>query len=239
MILHLSPDAPALLRAAADTALFLHIGGGTVGMLAGTVAMVARKGERLHRFAGNVFFAAMLCMAGVGAIVSPLLPSAPNTVAAILALYLIATAWLAAKRPDGPIGWQERILFLFPVGAIVAGIYFIIVAANSPSGTIDDAPPQAFYMFLVFGFLAAGSDLKVILRGSIAGAARIARHLWRMSTAFFLATGSFFLGQQEIMPGVVRGSTVLLVLAFAPLALLAFWMIRVRFTKWYSQGAAA
>src|SRR6185295_13346015 len=122
MNLHVAQDASPLLRAAADTVLFLHIAGGTVGMLSGAVAVVARKGERLHRFAGNVFFVSMLTMAGVGAIVSPLLPSRVNTVAAILALYLLVTAWVAAKRPDGKIGWTERLAIVVPVLGIGAAI---------------------------------------------------------------------------------------------------------------------
>jgi hypothetical protein len=87
--------------------------------------------------------------------------------------------------------------------------------------------------------LAALLDLKVIINGGIAGAARIARHLWRMCLAFFIATGSFFLGQMKVMPDwVLQFRPVLYALAFAPLAFLVFWMIRVRLTKWYERGAA-
>ncbi len=35
--------------------LILHITGGTVGLLSGTVAMAEPKGGRLHRSFGNVF----------------------------------------------------------------------------------------------------------------------------------------------------------------------------------------
>lgn len=56
-------------------------------------------------------------------------------------------------------------------------------------------------------------------------------NLWRMCFAFFVATGSFFLGQQDVMPQAVRGSPILFVLAFAPFALMLFWLVRVRFSK--------
>jgi hypothetical protein len=42
-------------------------------------------------------------------------------------------------------------------------------------------------------------DVKVILRGSMTGQQRIGRHLTRMCAAFFLAAGSFFVGQQKVM----------------------------------------
>ena len=41
-------------------------------------------------------------------------------------------------------------------------------------------------------------------RRSCPAAQRIARHLWRMCFAFFIATGSFFLGQQDILPKAVQ-----------------------------------
>ena len=52
-----------------------------------------------------------------------------------------------------------------------------------------------------------------------------------MCFAFFIATGSFFLGQQDVLPQAVRGSPILFVLAFAPFAVMAFWLVRVRFAK--------
>jgi hypothetical protein len=62
-------------------------------------------------------------------------------------------------------------------------------------------------------------------------AQRISRHLWRMCFAFFIATGSFFLGQQDVLPKAVRGSAILFVLAFAPFAVMPFWLVRLRFRK--------
>jgi len=41
-------------------------------------------------------------------------------------------------------------------------------------------------------------DLNAILRKKLTAAQRISRHLWRMCFASFAATGSFFLGQQDV-----------------------------------------
>jgi hypothetical protein len=56
-----------------------------------------------------------------------------------------------------------------------------------------------------------------------------------MCFAFFVATGSFFMGQQDVLPQVVRGSPVLFVLALAPIALMLFWLARVRFSRLISE----
>jgi hypothetical protein len=52
-----------------------------------------------------------------------------------------------------------------------------------------------------------------------------------MCFAFFIATGSFFLGQQDVMPQALRGSPMLFAFAFAPFAVMAFWLARLRLAK--------
>jgi hypothetical protein len=49
-----------------------------------------------------------------------------------------------------------------------------------------------------------------------------------MCFALFIATGSFFLGQMKFIPEPVRIVPLLLVLAFAPIPFLGYWMWRVR-----------
>jgi len=61
-VLHISPDSHVLVHAAAAAVLYLHVGAGTVGLLAGAAAFVFRKGSRLHRQAGKVFVIAMLVL---------------------------------------------------------------------------------------------------------------------------------------------------------------------------------
>ena len=79
--------------------------------------------------------------------------------------------------------------------------------------------------------LAAAGDLRMLLRGGISGRPRLARHLWRMCFGLFIASGSFFLGQQQVFPSAIRKQYILAPLAILPLILLIYWMIRVRFSK--------
>jgi hypothetical protein len=78
-----------------------------------------------------------------------------------------------------------------------------------------------------------------VIKGGLTGAARIARHLWRMCFAFFFAAGSFFLGQQKVMPVWMHGAWYLHVLGLAPLVFMAFWLVRVRTTKRFKQPTPA
>ena len=233
------PGAPEWQHFAADALLYLHIGGGTLGMLSGVGALLSRKGEWAHRFAGNVFFLSMLVTYAIGAGVAPFLSEGqrPNTIAGIMALYLLISGWMAVKRPENTSGRLE--VFGLGVAVLVAsaGGLFMYMGAHSASGTIDGSPPQAFLVFALAGTFAALGELNVILRGGISGAARVARHLWRMCFSLFIASGSFFLGQQQVMPEWMRDSPLLLVAALAPLAFMFFWLIRVRLTRWYKGEA--
>jgi hypothetical protein len=243
-ILAVDPVAPWYVKGAADALLVLHIGGGGVGMVSGFAALAVRKGSHAHAIAGTVFFVSMLAMASVGATVSPFLPDGflhetTNVVAAIMTLYLLITSWAAIRHRDGQVGRLEIAGLATALAVCAAAIVFILIARSSPTGTIGDTPPQAFYVFLFVGGFAAGSDLRVILKGSIKGSARIARHLWRMCLSLSVATGSFFLGQQKFLPTFLHGSPLLFIPVFAPLVLMFYWLIRVRQTGWFKARKVA
>jgi hypothetical protein len=92
--------------------------------------------------------------------------------------------------------------------------------------------PAAMSLFLgSVMVLATLGDLRMLARGGITGLERIRRHAWRMSFGLFIATGSFFIGQQQIFPAWFRGSIVLMMLGVFPLGLLLFWAVRLRFGK--------
>ena len=228
---HIAPGSPFWIYALVIAALAAHIAGGSVAIVSGTVALTARKGGAWHRRSGKVFFVAMLVAAAMAAALAAWIPQRGNVVGGIFAFYLVATAWMTVRRKSTGIGSGE-IAGAFVAAAIAAiAIVFGVEAARSPSGAIDGTGAANFYVTAALAAFAAALDIKMILQGGIVGIPRIARHIWRVCTGLFIATGSFFLGQQKVMPGFVQGSPVLFVLALAPLAFLIFWMIRVRFAR--------
>jgi hypothetical protein len=88
------------------------------------------------------------------------------------------------------------------------------------------------YFFMgTIPLLAAAGDIRMLIRGGISGTPRIARHLWRMCFGLFIATGSFFLGQQQVFPAAIRKQYILAPLAILPLVLLIYWLVRVRIVR--------
>src|SRR5215469_3746424 len=95
--------------------LVLHITGGIVGLLSGTIAMVYRKGSEGHRTAGKVFVFSMVIMGACATYLAVLKHQMNNVFGGILTFYLISTAWLAGRKSDqrtGIFDWGALLLAL-------------------------------------------------------------------------------------------------------------------------------
>jgi len=210
---------------------WIHVAGGVAALVSGTVALAVRKGSGAHVSAGTWFCVAMFVLGVTASILAPFKSPPDSPIGGIMVCYFVATAWMAVRRRSGTPGRFEKIacaLVLVMAAAIIGHGFEVALA---PPGEFT-APPGAGALFGLGGIclLAGLLDLKFIIRGTLSATQRLSRHLWRMCFAFFVATGSFFLGQQDVLPQAMRGSPVLFVLAFAPFALMLFWLARVRFS---------
>ncbi len=228
-------------------AFVLHIGGGTVGLLSGTVAVIARKGGRVHRAAGNVFFWSMLVMAMFAIYLGFAMPGQlVNVFIGTFAFYLVATGWMTVKRPEGTTGFPEK---LATAVALILLTPFAVLSFQLATGlppflksTVAFEGPVliAIYAFTAVLAIAALSDAKLVFTDGIAGVPRIARHLWRMCLGLTLATGSAFTnGLSRFLPGPYHVPPAFFFPQFLPLGVLIFWMIRVRLTNWYRNDGKA
>ena len=216
--------------------LVVHISGGIVGLLSGGVAMSFRKGSRGHRVAGNVFFVAMLCLSSAGAYMAYFVkPNMGNVMGGVMTFYMVATAWATAKRKDGETGIFDWGALLVPLAVGVLLLIGGVQAAQRQVPSKNGVPIGMLFFMGSVGLLSAAGDVRMLVRGGVSGARRIVRHLWRMCFGLFIATGSFFLGQQKVFPASWRGATVWFVPALMPLVLLIYWVLRVWFTKAFKQ----
>jgi hypothetical protein len=207
--------------------MWVHIAAGILALSAGAVAVATRKGQAWHARAGSCFFASMLVLGVTAAVLEPFRTPEPGSpIGGIMVCYFVATAWVAARRRDGATGKFEMIACAVALGMAALMAWGAVTGAGTtPAGT---GP-----VFVLAGIclLAGLLDLSAILRRKLTAAQRLARHLWRMCFAFFVATGSVVLAQQDVMPRAVQGSPILFLLAFAPFAVMAFWLVRLSFAK--------
>ena len=218
--------------------LLLHIVAGTLGMLSGFVAVFLRKGSRQHGIAGNVFVIAMLCLSSTGVFLAIMKSQPGNVLGGALTFYLVATAWLTARRRDGAPGIVDWGALLVVLGLAAVEVTWGLEAATSPTGLKYDYPPGPYFFLGSVAVLAVVGDVRMLVRHGISGAQRIARHLWRMCFALFIAASSIFLARQQIFPALLRKTGVLLLLSFLPLLLMIFWLLRVRFGNAFREKVA-
>jgi len=205
--------------------MMIHIAGGLIALAAGAAAVAARKGGAAHGAAGTWFCVAMLVLGVTASILEPFRQPEPGSpVGGIIVCYFVLTGWMTARRRDGRAGWIEKTACAAALATAALMVWGGLTGATTPAG------PGPIFALAFVCLLAGLGDLKAILR-NLSPAQRLSRHLWRMCFAFFIATGSFFLGQQDVLPRAARGSPILFVLAFAPFGIMAFWLVRLRFGK--------
>jgi uncharacterized membrane protein len=216
--------------------LLFHIGGGIAGLLSGAVAMSFRKGSRPHRIAGNVFFVSMLGMSAAGAYLAFMRSETNNVFGGVLTFYLVATAWITARRRDGRTGVFDlgALLVASTLGAFI--LTYGIEAATSPTGEKDGLPAGIYFFLASVALLSAAGDVRMLVRGGISGTPRLVRHLWRMCFAWFIASGSLFLARPKIFPAIMRTTHTLVLLGILPLLLMIFWLVRVRFAPGFRKN---
>jgi uncharacterized membrane protein len=211
--------------------LVLHIIAGTLGMLSGFVAVFLRKGSRRHGLVGNVFVIAMLTLSASGVFLAVMKFQPGNLLGGTLTFYLVATAWMVARRGDGKTNAFDWGALLVVMALAVVELALGSEAATSATRLKYGYPAGPYFLLGSVAVLATLGDVRMLVRGGISGTRRIARHLWRMCFALFIASSSIFLARQHLFPAILRKAGVLMFLSFLPLALLIFWLIRVRYTK--------
>ena len=210
-------------------ALAVHFAAGLVAIVTGTIALAAAKGSRLHKQIGLVFTWAMIVLGLTAAGIGTYEKIPGQVFGGLLAAYLVFTAMTTVKPLPG-IGQRVNVaLMVLAFGYGVVSLYGGMVEWLDPTVKVVGRPrvvPPLIIGTVIL--LAAFGDLRAIREGGLQGARRLARHLWRMCFALFVATGSFFLGQMKFIPEPVRILPLILVLAFAPIPFLLYWMWRVR-----------
>jgi hypothetical protein len=171
----------------------IHIVAGGLAILLGAIALLASKGLTLHRRAGLLFVYAMLTMGISGSLLAlrQSLTNA-NVLGGFMSAYFVVTA-LTTVRP--PSAWTRRLNYGALAVAVALALFEIalgVKALASPRLAIDGVPFFMLFFLATITTAAAAGDVRVIRSGAPRGGPRLARHLWRMCFALFIAAGSFF-----------------------------------------------
>jgi uncharacterized membrane protein len=209
----------------------IHIVAAAVGLVSGAVALTAAKGGRLHRKSGLLFVYAIVTMCATAVVSAVVKGQAVNVMAGLMTAYLVLTG-LATVRPPSD-GSRRRDIGLMLMALALGLVTFsaALVAVASPSGRLFGLPSFPFFLFGVLGLAGGIGDLKVIRKGVRRGAARLSRHLWRMSMALFITTASFFSIRARVaavLPAPFTSPAMRSVPVLLVLVVMFYWLWRVR-----------
>jgi hypothetical protein len=207
--------------------LTLHVTAGLLSLLAGAIALLATKGSVLHRRAGLAFVAAMLVMTGSAVIAAALLrPNMSNVAGGTITAYLVVSALLAVRTV--PHARAITVALMLAAALTGVGLFFLGLDAVHYRGIVDRVPAPPYFVLSLVALAGASLDWRYLRAGLVLrGKHRLARHLWRLTFAMWIATGSFFLGQAKHLPVMLVKSGLIFVpvLAVAVAGVHGLWKL--------------
>src|SRR5262245_57653754 len=210
----------------------IHIAAGGLAIVLGAVALLVKKGGTIHSGTGLPFACARLVLGTTAAVLGfRKSPTDGNVFVGLMTVYFVGTA-LTTVRPVS--AWTRRsnvAALTVAVGLALVDIAGGVKAFNSPRGSLGGVPFVMHFFIAGVMILAATGDLRIIRLGVPRGRPRLARHLWRMCFALFIAAGSFFSIRErvaKILPepfttAPMRALPILLVFGA-----MFYWLWRVR-----------
>ena len=202
----------------------IHVAAGGLALVLGAMALSAKKGGTIHRRSGRLFVCAMVVMGISAAFLG-------NVGGGLMAVYFVGTA-LTTVRPVS--AWTRSFnvaALMVAVGMAFLSIVGGVKAFKSPGGVLNGVPFVMLFFLATVMLLAAAGDVRIMRSGMPRGRPRLARHLWRMCFALFIAAGSFFSIRERVAKILPEPFTTAPMRALPILLLFGamfYWLWRVR-----------
>ncbi|MFT3910884.1 MAG: hypothetical protein QM737_15810 [Ferruginibacter sp.] len=184
--------------------LVLHILGGSVGLLSGTINLVRKKGDKRHKLVGKFFLYGMLT-AGISSLALSIIhPNYFLFIVGLFTIYLIATGsrylhlkMLGHNQQPAKIDWAITIIMLL-TGLIFIGFGIKLLVVGKLFGIV----------FIVFGALAiflVRIDFKNYKGKIVAKNYWLLSHLQRMTGAYIASLTAFLAVNATYFPEQIPG----------------------------------
>lgn len=206
--------------------IFIHALFGSISLLAGTISVIAKKGDRWHKKSGIVFYYGML-IASLSGIIAAFIPGHINPflfVVGLFSFYLVLSGYRVLRfkrvKSQEQLLW-DKILFwgMFLVGLAMIGYGISSVAQGFNMGII----------LIVFGGIAifnAAVDLRAFRDLKMLRKKSIRLHIGKISGAYIAAFTAFFV-TNNVLPALLSW---LLPTVFGIL-FIGYWLRKTRISK--------
>lgn len=206
--------------------MLLHIITGSIAVIAGVLALIQRKGQSPHRLSGKFFVISMSIMALSGAYIAYLKPMMITLIAGFYTLHLVLTAYMIVKSPEKTCTQFDYYTPLSSGGLVCLSMYFGLQALNHENGTFQGFSHEPYAFFALLSAIALIGDIKLLICKGLTLGHRLARHIWRMCFALYLAIGSFFGQGAKILPEALSQSVLIEIPEPLILLIMIFWLLK-------------
>lgn len=172
----------------------LHIVLGTLALGSGSVAIVTRKGARLHRRAGIIYVACMIGVAITALVLATMRPNPFLFAVGIFSAAMALSGWLPARGDNPQLGKVIGITsFVAAVLLLCVGVWWVI------SGELFGIAA------VVFGVISAQYGWRDVRRTQVRSRQqRIIAHVSAMGGAFIATVSAVSAVNLELLPPLVR-----------------------------------
>lgn len=182
--------------------VLVHVFLGSIAILAGPVAAIAKKGEKIHRISGKVFAWSMILTAILALVIScwPGHRSLFLFSIGVFGLYLVASGYRVLKIKK--LGKGQKPAILDWVLSLVMGIFGTAMLVYGACLLFNGA--QSGIILLVFGSLGAMllvGDLKMYLRSPDDPRFWLFQHINKMNGGLITAFTALLVNNNTFIPG--------------------------------------
>lgn len=181
------------------TLQLIHIAGGTTSLLLGIIVLSLKKGDKRHKWLGNIYFYAMLIASIVAIPMSYLHPNYFLFIVAIFTIYMLLTGYrYLSKKKIQDVSYIDWLLtgsiLVFGFAFIGFGIYHIV--------------QQDYFgiVLLVFGticLLFAKKDYENFKGKSNIKNYWLTGHIQRMMGSYIASTTAFLVVNNTVIPNII------------------------------------
>ena len=178
--------------------LILHIVGGAVGLLTGTLNLIGKKGDKKHKLIGKVFFVSMLASGASSLVLAYLHPNYFLFMVGVFTLYMVGSGqrYLKHKQLNASdskaLEWTITALMLL-AGLLFVGIGVYTLVKSNLFGLV-------FVVFGGLGLMFVRQDFKNYKGKSTVKNYWLVEHLQRMTGSVIAAMTAYLVVNSMYFP---------------------------------------
>jgi uncharacterized membrane protein len=202
----------------------IHIIAGSLTLICGLIAMTSKKGQKVHRFSGKIFFAAMTVTTILGLNAGIFRPNSQIFIPiAIISFYQAASGYRILFIKTLNKGQKPKIVdWALTIGMLLTSFVFVLLGIMNLSTDIFYS--VVLFSFSTIGFYCCGVDLYNYIKKPTNKFYWLFIHIFRMSHGFIAALTAFLVNNSKLFQFLPQVLLLIIPIAVGqPIISLTIW----------------